>query len=512
MKKQSLVKGSIILGVAGIITKVLGLFFRWPIIMLIGDEGLGMYQMPFPLYMLFIAIGAGVPVAVSKLVSENNAMGRFRENFVIVKETKIAMMLLGVGYSALMFIFARPIIHAFNWNEEAYYAMVGLAVGPIAISVMTVYRGFFQGMQNMVPTAISQLLEQVGRVVFGVGLAYILLDKGIGYSAGGAALGASLGGFLGGGYLMIKYHAERKKHKIKKVESKPEILSKIFKIAFPVTLGACAGSIMGIIDSAVIPHQLLNAGFNSEEATVLYAQLTGKASVIINLPMTLSMALSISLIPVISEKFILRKYDELNRKVDLSLKISTVISIPCMFGIFIMAEPIMRFLFPGRHEGFEILRYLSLTIPFIILTQTTTAILQGIGKYMLPVINLFIGCGIKLVLTIILVKNPEINVFGSVIASFIAYLFVTIINVIQMKIYMKVKLEVYNNIIKPIIGSLIMGVSVIYSYNSIFEKTTSVAISCLISVFLGIIIYIIWILCARVFDMDDLKRRVPKRK
>lgn len=512
MKKQSLVKGSIILGFAGILTKVLGLFFRWPIIMLIGDEGLGLYQMPFPLYMLFIAIGAGVPVAVSKLISENNAIGKVKENFIIVKETRLAMMILGVGYSAIMFLFARPIIDVFNWNTEAYYAMIGLAVGPIAISIMTVYRGFFQGLQNMVPTAISQLLEQVGRVLFGVGLAAILLPKGIGYAAGGAALGASVGGFLGGGYLMIKYRSEKKRCGIRKVESRPEVLTKIFKIAFPVTLGACASSVMGLIDSAIIPHQLLRAGCNSTEATVLYAQLTGKAAVITNLPMTLSMALSVSLIPVISEKFILRRYDELNRKVDVAMKISTIISIPCMVGIFIMAEPIMRLLFPGRFEGYEILRYLSLTIPFIILTQTTTAILQGVNKYMLPVINLFIGCFIKLILTSILVKIPELNIFGSIIATFVAYFIITILNIVQMKIYMRTKLDVYNNIIKPTLGSIFMGISVIYAYRFIFQNTNNGSISCLISIFLGIIIYMIWILVSGVFDMNDLKRRVPKRK
>lgn len=197
MKKQSLIKGSLILGVAGILTRFLGLFFRWPLIMLIGDEGVGYYQLSYPLYMFFVAMASGVPIAMSKLISERNAVGDIRGTFEIVKESTMLMLILGTGTSSILFLFAKPIISILKWRTEAYYSLIGISFAPVIISIMTIFRGFFQGLQNMTPSAISQILEQIGRVIFGVGLAIVLLPKGIEYSAGGAAFGAAAGGLIG---------------------------------------------------------------------------------------------------------------------------------------------------------------------------------------------------------------------------------------------------------------------------------------------------------------------------
>ena len=250
---------------------------------------------------------------------------------------------------------------------------------------------------------MSRLIEQIGRVIFGVGLAVILLPRGIEYSAGGAAFGATAGAVLGGSYLYSKYKKIKRRYKIKKIKINTEILNTILKIAIPISLGTTVGSIMNLIDSILVPQKLLDAGFTKTQATILYAQLTGKASVIINIPLTVSMAICTSLIPIIAEIFILKKQKELMEKIDISMKMATIIAIPCTFGLFFLAEPVMKFIFPGRFDGIEILKYLSLTIPFIIITQTTTAILQGTGNYITPVINLLIGCIIKVVLTWIMV-------------------------------------------------------------------------------------------------------------
>ncbi len=511
MKKQSLIKGSIILGVAGILAKFLGVFFRWPLIMLIGDEGIGLYQMSFPLYMFFVAIASGIPVAISKIVSENNAMGDIEGSFKVVKGSTYMMLILGAGTTFFLFFFARPIINFLKWDMKAYYSLIGISFAPLIISIMTIFRGFFQGLQNMTPSATSQVLEQIGRVVFGVGLAVLFLPKGIEFAAGGAAFGAAAGGILGGGYLYIKYLLIKRSYGIKKVKSDPVIMSKILKIAIPISLGATVGTIMNLIDSIFIPQKLLESGFTTQESTILYAQLTGKASVIVNIPMTLSMALSISLIPIIAEQFILRRTRDVENKVNLAIRISTVISIPCMFGMFFMAEPIMKLIFPGRYEGFEILRYLSITVPFVILTQTTTSILQGVGKYILPVVNLFIGCAIKLILTLVLVPMPKFNIYGAVIASIAAYVITTILNIILLKMNLKTRIRVNNNIIKPIIASVIMTLAVLFSYKVILNYTMSNGVSCLLSVFLGIIIYMASIICMRVFDVEEVKSRFSKK-
>lgn len=512
MKKQSLIKGSIILGVAGILTRFLGLFFRWPLIMLIGDEGIGYYQMSYPLYMFFVAMASGIPVAISKMISEKNAVNDVNGSFEVMKESAILMMMIGTGTTFTLFFFAKPIISFLRWDIKSYYSLIGISFAPVVISFMTIFRGFFQGLQNMTPSAISQIIEQVGRVIFGVGLAVILLPRGIEYAAGGAAFGATAGAVFGSVYLYSKYRKMKRSYGIKKIKSNPEVLNSILKIAIPISLGATVGTIMSLIDSILVPQKLLQAGFTNIQATVLYAQLTGKASVIVNIPLTLSMAICTSLIPIIAENYILKKHNELRNKIYISMKMSAVIAIPCMFGLFFLAEPIMKLIFPGRFEGIEILKYLSLSIPFIILTQTTTSILQGTGNYIKPVINLLIGCIVKVVLTWTLVSMESFNIYGAVIASIGAYSISTILNLITLKFTLKIKLNLYEILIKPAYASTIMMLLVLTTYNELYKKTTSNGISCLVSIFLGMIVYIILIVVLRVFKTQEIKDRFKIRR
>lgn len=507
MKKQSLVKGSLILGISGILTRFLGLFFRWPLIMLIGDEGVGYYQMSYPLYMFFVAMASGIPVAMSKMISEKNAKGDINGSFEVTKEASLLMLIIGTGTSLILFFFAKPIVKFLQWDPKAYYSLIGISFAPLIISMMTVYRGFFQGLQNMTPSAVSQILEQIGRVIVGVGLAVILLPRGIEYSAGGAAFGAAAGGIIGGAYLAFKYHKVKKSHCIRKVRNNPEILNKILIIAIPISVGTTVSSIMSLIDSILVPQKLLDAGFTNQQSTILYAQLTGKASVIVNIPLTLSMALCTSLIPIIAESYILNKMKEVDEKINLSIKLSAVIAMPCFFGLFFMAGPIMKFIFPGRFEGIEILKYLSISVPFIIITQTTTSILQSIGSYIIPVFNLLIGCIVKVMLTMILVPIRGLNIYGAVIASIGAYLITTILNVITMKIKLRTKFNFYENFIKPSYASVFMIIGVLISYNMLYNKTASNNFSCLAAIGIGAIIYVVSIMILKVFSMDEIKNR-----
>lgn len=512
MKKQSLIKASLILGMAGILARFLGLFFRWPLIMLIGDEGVGYYQMSYPLYMFFVAMASGVPVAISKMISEKKAKNDIEGIFIIVKESTILMLILGIGTTIILFVFARPIIKFVQWDMKSYYALLGISFAPFIISIMTIYRGFFQGLQNMTPSGVSQILEQIGRVLIGVGLAIFLLPKGIEYAAGGAAFGAAAGGLIGASYLYEKYKKVKKELWDKRVKSDPNVLSAILKMALPISIGATVGTIMGLIDSILVPQKLLEAGLTQERATILYAQLTGKANVITNIPLTLSIALGTSLIPIIAENYILKRRKELESKIQLAIKLSMIIAMPCTLGLYFLAGPIMKVIFPGRYDGILILKYLSLSIPFIIITQTTTSIMQGVGHYIRPIINLFIGCIVKVILTYILVPIQGINIYGAVIASISAYLVATFLNLISIRVKLNLKLDIYKNFVKPSVASLIMIICVLITYIFLFDRTSSNTSSCLIAIFLGIIIYGISIIVLRIFSLDEIKNKITKNK
>ncbi|MGG5463156.1 putative polysaccharide biosynthesis protein [Clostridium sp. B9] len=508
MKKQSLIKGSLVLAGAGILAKFLGLFFRWPLIMLIGDEGLGYYQMTYPLYMLFVAIAAGIPIAVSKLVSEKNALGKYEESFQVIKEALKVMVLLGLGTSIFLAVGGKFLLPFLKWDNKAYYSILGICLAPLLIGVITPIRGFFQGFQNMTPTAISQIIEQIGRVIVGVGLAYILIDKGIEYSAGGAAFGAVAGAFVAALYLIPKYRKVKKSFNVGKVKGSHKIFMEIINIALPISVGAAVGSIMGVIDSVLVPQKLLEAGFTGQEATILYAQLTGKATVFTNVPMTLAVALSASIIPIISELYTLKNNKQVEEKINTTMKLCMIIAIPCFLGLFFMAEPIMSLLFPGKSEGFIILKYLSISVPFLVATQITTSILQGMGYYYRPVFHLLIACGIKIFLTVKLIPIESLNIYGAVIATIVSYTVVMILNLIYMARKFKYFPNLINVLIKPILASVLMIGTVLYLYSEALKYSGSNSIACLIAIFMGIIIYMISLVVLKIFSVEEIKGRL----
>jgi len=511
MKKQSLIKGTIILGVAGIIAKFMGLFFRWPLQMLIGDEGVGYYQLSYPLYMFFISIASGIPVAVSKMVSEKNAMHDREGVIQVLRKAMLLMIIMGGSFTILMFSFSNKLITFLKWPPKAYYSLLGIALAPIFIAVMGALRGFFQGLQNMNYTAISQILEQMGRVVIGVGLAYLLLPTGIEFSAGGAAFGAAAGGFIGGSYLLYKYIRMRKEFWIYKVKGDTTVLSKLLYIAIPISLGATVGSVMGLIDSILVPQKLLEAGITPKQATILYGQLTGKAFVLINVPLTLSIALCASLVPIIAEAHILKRREDVVNKVQTAVRMAFVIALPSMLGLYFMAYPVLNLIFPGHAEGAAILKYLSLSIPFIILTQISTAILQGTGKYIRPVINLSIGCLAKVIITFLLVPIPKINVYGAIIGSIAGYVIAATLSMRLMRKNLNTSINYYDALIKPGFASVIMIFAVVFFNSYIYNYTGSSRIACLCAVLIGVILYGIFIIIFGIFNYSYIKKKIVRR-
>lgn len=512
MKKQSLMKGTLILGIAGVFARFLGLFFRWPLQMLIGDEGVGYYQMSYPLYMFFVAVASGVPVAISKMISESRALGDEEGVILVFRKAMLLMAFMGVGFTALLLIFSNTIISFLRWDNKSYYSLIGIACAPIFISIMSAFRGFFQGLQNMNPTAVSQIIEQCGRVIVGVGLAYIFLPKGIEYSAGGASVGAAAGGILGGIYLIFRFLKVRKEFKVKSVRDNKEVLGELLYIAVPISLGAAVGTVMSLIDSVVVPQKLLEAGFSYKQATILYGQLTGKAYTLVNVPLTLSAALSASLVPIIAEAYVLSRKFEIESKVDMAVRISMAIAIPSFLGLFFMSYQVLYIIFPGQSQGHNILKYLSISLPFIVLAQTTTAILQGVGKYIRPVVNLAAGCVIKIVLTWILVPIVGINIYGAIIGTIAGYITASLMNLVLLRKTLGIRIDYYNIIIKPAYASILMIICVVFVDCYVYNYTENIAISAIIAILAGLVIYSILIVFFRVFNYNTIKKRFIKIK
>lgn len=511
MKKQSLVKGTMILGITSVFAKFLGIFFRWPIIMLIGDEGIGYYQLCYPIYMCFIGIASGFPVAISKIISEKIALNDEGSTLDIINKAFLLMLLIGGGFSLLFAVFPNALIDLFNWDRKTYYSLIGISIAPFFISIMSVLRGYFQGLHNMTPTAVSQVIEQIGRVIFGVGLAFLLLPKGIEVAAGGAAFGAAAGAILGTIYLLFKYISARKKERPIKINKNIKNMTELLTTAIPISVGALVGSIMSVIDSVLVTSRLLNAGFDIKSSTILYGQLTGKAQVLINVPLTLSLALGASLIPIIAEAYILRRNSDLKNKINIALKLGIVVAIPSFVGLYFLASPIISLIFPNNEAGANILMFSAITIPFIIMTQITTSILQGTNHFYAPIKNLLLGCVIKVILTYVLVGINNINIYGAIISSICAYVIIAILNIRLLYKKLNFKMDFYELLLKPCISAIIMIITVVLTFEKVYNITQNNKIACLITIIVSGIVYVITILMTGMFKLDEIKERLHIR-
>jgi stage V sporulation protein B len=499
--KDSFLKGAFILGMAGIIVKVMGAFFRIPLGNLIGSVGMGYYQAAYPVYTLFLNLAtAGFPTALAKLVSEKNSIGDYRGAHKIFKVSYTVLLITGVVSFCILFFGAETIVK-FMKNEDAYFAMLAISPSLLFVPVMSSYRGYFQGRQDMSKIAISQISEQFVRVVLGIALAYYFMKtSGPELGAAGAIAGATLGAIASITYLIIAYLKERKVRKAEIKMSKTfnednnlTILKKILVVAIPITIGASVMPLMNLIDSVIVIARLMEGGFTYEQANSLFGQLTGMALTIVNLPAVVTAAIGMSLVPSISESYALGNRPKALKDTKSAIKVTLLLVLPCAFGIASLADPIMRLMYPKEAGIGVILLMLSPCVIFLGLMQTLNGILQGMGKPIIPVIALLIGMVFKVVISYSLTVIPEINVLGSALGTVIAYMIAAMFELRYVKKIMGVKFPIKEFVIKPLITVITMFVVVKLSYGFISSLAGN-TLSTLVSIIIGGITYVVVLL------------------
>lgn len=517
MSKKNFLQGAAILTVAGLLVKVLGAFYRIPLGNMIGDEGMGYYQTSYVFYNLMFAIStSGLPVAIAKLVSEKRALNDFRGAQKVFRVTFFTMLVLGLLTSLTILFGAKYIVYSIVKIPNAYYAVLALAPALLFSPLMSAYRGYFQGMQNMTPTATSQVVEQLFRVLAGLILASVLINKGLSYAAGGASFGASIGSFVGFSTMLVIYFSKRKdiKNEIRnskkfKSEGTFSILNKILKIAVPITIGASIVPLIGFIDVTIVMDRLKYLGFSNAEASGLYGQLTGFAQTLINFPQIFSIALSVSLVPAISHAMAKRDINTVNRTISTGIRATLMIGLPAAIGLSILSTPIMKLLYYNTEVSVQessgnILRVLAFSIIFLTLVQTLTAILQGMSKQNIPVINLVIGAVIKIIITYVLTGIPGIGIMGAVIGTIITYMIAALLNYIAIKRNIKIRLSFLNTVLKPIISVTVMGIAVWITYNYL-NNIISDKIATILSIGIGAITYGIALLFTGTITSSDFE-------
>lgn len=519
MAKKSFIQGAVILGIAGIIIKIMGAFFRIPLANLIGEKGMGYYQTAYPIYVLFLTLAtAGIPIAISKMVSERVAIGQHYEAYRVFRVSFVLLFAIGICSSAILFFGAGRIVNAIG-NPGAKYAMMAIAPALLFVPIMAAYRGYFQGTQNMKPTAASQVVEQFFRVAAGLSLAYVLIKDGTEFAAAGASFGATAGSVMGLITVMAIYYY--KKNSVKRdiesgrrgnTERGQDILAKILMIAIPVTIGAAIMPIMNTIDVGIVMRRLQETGWSEEAANGLYGQLTGMAGPLINFPQVLTQAIAMSLVPAIAAAYKQKDMNFLNYNVRLGIRTAIIIGLPCAFGLMTLSEPIMRLLYPMQKasavSAAPCLFIMAFGVIFLSTVQTLTGVLQGLGRPMIPVINLFIGAIIKVILTYTLTGVNSINVRGAAIGTVAAYIVASSLNIIAVKKYTGVKFDFMLTYVKPVTSALVMSGVVWITYRLLYGFFGN-ALSTMIAVLMGALVYGAMLFITKSIQKDEL-RVLPK--
>ncbi len=494
MKKKSFVKGAAILAAAGLISKFIGALFRIPLINIIGSDGIGLYQMAYPVYAFLLIIStAGIPTAISKLVSEKLAMGQPREAHRVFQIS--FKLMLGIGLSTFVLFFAGSgTVARMVGSERALYSILAISPSLIFVSLISAYRGYFQGMQIMTPTALSQIVEQVGKLLLGLWFAMLFIGRGVEYGAAAAVVGVTLSEGVALA-LLVGIYMRRRKDILSRINKLPKarysedgrsILFRLARVAIPVTIGASIMPLVNVADLVIVVNRLTQIGFSQIEAEKLFGLLTGGANPLINFPAVLTIALAMSLVPAISESYAAKNHRETTKKIVTGIRLTLILGLPAAAGMAVLAHPICALLYSklSPKEIFatgEILAILSLGIVFLTLVQTLTAILQGINRVTVPVRNLMIGALFKVVLTYALVGNPSFHVRGAAIGTVVCYGVAAILDFAAVIRYTRIRIPFKDFIVKPMMAVAIMTAFVygVYRYTEPLlgsEKATLAAI------------------------------------
>jgi len=530
-KRNSFIKGATILGLAGIFIKILGAAFKLPLFNWIGAEGTSYYMAPYPIYnWLLVVSTAGIPTAIARLIAEKETEGDTHGIFGIINAIVKPIAIISVVIFAILF-FGAEAISSWVGLPEAAIAFKTIAPALLFVPLMSVFRGFFQGVQKMQGFAITQIVEQLVRVIVGLALGYVLwftMAAGPAKSAAGATFGASAGAVVGFvvsfaiyKYMKSKYYSDALKLPNKhKVESSWNIFKQVMVISIPITIGASIMPTMNSIDLMLVVRRLNDIGV--ENAKELYGILTGFAVTIVNFPQILTASLQISLVPAVTQMFVIydkSKLEEdrkhLSDTVNAGIKTALIIGVPCAIGLVTLAEPVMLLLYSSQPEsaiiGGSILAVLGWDLIFLAVYQATTGILQGIKKQMLPALNLGIGMVFKVILTYVLVGNPVFGINGAAISTVVAFAVASGLNVWSLAKLDYLDLNIIKLGIKPVISGLVMGAFVLVAYNPL-SNILGGKLSTLVTIMIAAVIYGTLIIMTKTLSHEEYEMLPGGRK
>jgi len=514
---RNFLRGTLILTVAGIVVKVIG-SLNWIILSrVMGGEGIGLYQMAVPIYVLALSVSsAGIPTAISIITAEKLAFYDYRGANRVFHTSLAVLTVSGLLFSLLMFFGAEWLIeYRFIRDPRAYYSLVALAPAIFFVTILSSFRGYLQGWQIMTPTAVSQIVEQLFRVFTMVIFASMLLPRGLEYAAGGASLGA-LPGAVAGLLILIFYYwrlrrkfqaAESGSLEILPQESRLSIIRRIIKLALPVSLANLMTPVVANIDLLIVPARLEVAGFAVEQATELFGYLTGMAVPLVNLSTILTASLATSLVPAISEAHSLQDKQRVYQRTAAAMRLAVFITVPSFVGLYLLASPISELIYHAPKAA-ESVSILALGVFLLGIHQVTTGVLQGMGHTTILVINMGLSAVIKVILNWTLTAIPELGIKGAAWATVADFGVAAVLNMYYVHRYVGFSMD-YNGLAKSSLAAVIMGGVVYLLYNQALAFTASMTLATTAAIICGAVIYTLVLLLIGGINERDLAQ-VPR--
>jgi stage V sporulation protein B len=517
VKKNTFIQGALILTVAGIIVKFIGAFSRIYLSRLLGGEGIGLYQMAYPIYLLCLSVSsAGLPVAISIMVAEKNAIHDFTGGQRVFRISMTALTLTGLFFSGLLFFGSSWLIDSgIITDSRAYWSLIALAPAVLFATILATMRGYFQGLQMMTPTAVSQIIEQIVRVATMILLAVWLLPYGLEYGAAGATFGAAPGAFTA--ILVLIYFYWKNRHWRREMELSQDksivpqstwsIIKRLLVLAIPVSLSNIMLPIVSNIDLFIVPKRLSVAGFTVEQSTTLFGYLTGMATALVNMPTIVTASLAASLVPVISEATIRGQKDVVMARTQTAMRMANIITIPSFVGLCVIATPISAMLYAIPDAG-PCIAVMSFGIFLLGVQQVTTGVLQGMGKTAIPFINMVVSATVKVFLSWNLTAMPSWGVLGAAWATNADFGVAALLNLVFLFKYNGYKMDMIHTL-KVFISAGLMGAAVYGTYYTLYPFIHSNTLSTLAAILVGVVIYTIAVLITRAIKAEDV-RGIPR--
>lgn len=514
MSRNSYVRGAGILAIGGLLSRFIGLFYKAAVTKILGSYAMGLYYNAFFVltFVLSFMISA-VPITLSKMIAEKRALGETKNINKIMLVVTVLLSITGAFFTYLIVFYGKAFIAFAGWDPNTYYPLIGLSFAPLFIVFVCIIRGYFQGMNKMEPTAKSQIAESFARLLVGVPLCYYMTNTyHTSLGAGGATFAISASEAVGLVVLFAAYTKYRKQKNLtltssQSVDSAKTILKSFLSIAVPVSITSLLLSLNGMVNSITYASRLPLAGIALEDATKMFGDYSN-ASTLINIPMTISMAVSTAILPAIAESYVKKDMASICRKTESAMRIIFMVGFPCIVGLSLFSDQIFSLIFNDSIYGGHILSYSSFSIVFIMMAATLQTILQAINVFKQVMKDIIIGTIIKFVLNYILMAIPEINIYGMIISNFVSFGVIALLNYRILKKTVGYKINIWQTIMKPLLASLIMALflsvlgKVVFAYFS-----NSIAIILMVS--LAIPFYTIALFLTNTIKEEDLDM-IPK--